>query len=84
LRTLLRTAGELQVPAVYSIYAGGLVYRAALPCLHRDDREGLVRAAPAPPGTGLDRGHECQRCRRMAISMITAYQLSSGWESARP
>lgn len=86
LRTLLRTARELQVPAVYSIYAGGLVYRAALPCLHRDDREGLVRAAPAPPGTtpgtGLDGGHECERCRRMAISMITAYQLSSGWESA--
>ena len=86
LRTLLRTARELQVPAVYSIYTGGLVYRAALPCLHRDDHEGLARAAPAPPGTtpgtGLDGGHECERCRRMAISMVTAYQLSSGWESA--
>jgi hypothetical protein len=31
---LLTTAGTLQVPAMYGVYAGGLVFRADLPCLH--------------------------------------------------
>jgi hypothetical protein len=86
LRTLLRTARELQVPAMYSVYTGGLVFRTALPCLHQDHQDGVVLAAPAPPGTtpgtGLGAGRKCQRCRRMAISMITALQLASGWQSA--
>jgi hypothetical protein len=86
LSDLLRTAERLQVPAVYSIYTGGLVYRASLPCLHQEPVEGMRKAAPVPPGTpassGLSSGQECGRCRRMAISMVTAYQLTSVWRSA--
>lgn len=86
LRTLLRTAHDLKVPAVYSIYTGGLVYRASMPCLHQSAAAGLLQAAPAAPGTtpgtGLADGQECCRCRRMAISMVTAYQVTSSWESA--
>ncbi|MFW3170816.1 hypothetical protein PGN05_12360 [Geodermatophilus sp. CPCC 206100] len=57
-RDLLATADQFQVPALYGVYTGGLVFREALLCSHR--------ASP-----------DCVRCRRMAISMITAYQLSS-------
>ena len=84
LSDLLRTADELGVPAVYGVYTGGLVYRAALPCLHRQT-SGPMDAAPAPPAsspaTGLPGEQECGRCRRMAISMVTAYQLTSNWQS---
>jgi hypothetical protein len=87
LSDLLRTAEQLQVPAVYSIYTGGLIYRASLPCLHQEAVEGMRKAAPVPPGTtassGLPAGgRECGRCRRIAISMVTAYQLTSLWQSA--
>ena len=37
LSDLLRTADDLQVPAVYGVYTGGLVYRASLPCLLKDN-----------------------------------------------
>lgn len=79
LSTLLRTADQLQVPAVYGVYTGGLVYRASLPCFHRRARAGAADAAPIPPALSGDQ--ECGRCRRMAISMVTAYQLTFNWQS---
>lgn len=87
LRSLLHTARDLQVPAVYSIYTGGLVYRTTLPCQHHVDGNprSISRAAPATPGTtpgtGVPTGRPCERCHRMAISIITAYQLNSVWYS---
>ncbi len=30
----------------------------------------------ATPAAGLPEGQPCDRCRRMAISMVTGYQLS--------
>lgn len=48
---------------MYSVYTGGRVFRAELPCSHEDE----------PP---------CLPCRRMAVSMISAYQLSAIWSPA--
>lgn len=62
---LLRTADDLKVPAVYSVYTGGRVFREPLGCPHRGEP-----AQATPP-------EQCQSCRRMAISMITAYELST-------
>jgi hypothetical protein len=60
LSDLLATANQLQVPALYSVYTGGQVFRKDLPCFH-------------------DKTPDCLRCRRMAISLISAYQLSAVW-----
>lgn len=68
---LLRAAQELQVPAVYAVYTGGLVYRESLACLHSGRKE-HARRLPT---------ERCLACRRMAISMVTAYQVSAVWES---
>lgn len=72
LRDLIRTADVLQVPAVYSVYTGGLVFRESLPCRHDE-------------GTPGERGDatSCLPCRRAAITMITGYQLSSCWYAPR-
>lgn len=55
---LLRTAGQLQVPAMYGVYTGGPTFRAGLPCFH-------------------EKQPDCIGCRRMAISMLSAYQLNT-------
>lgn len=55
---LCSTAARLDVPAMYSIYTGGRVFRADLPCVH-------------------DEHPDCLACRRMAVSMISAYQLDA-------
>ncbi len=69
---LLRTAEHLEVPAVYAVYTGGLVFREPLACRHG------AQAGPDPkPEPEPD--EECLACRRMAISMVTAYQLNMGW-----
>lgn len=74
---LIRTANELEVPAVYAVYTGGLVFRDQLACRHDGaETEGDEPALPDPP-------EACLPCRRMAISMITAYQLTSGWYSPK-
>ncbi len=57
-RDLLATSHQLQVPAMYGIYAGGRVFRANLSCFHGNEPD-------------------CLACRRMAISMISAYQLGT-------
>jgi len=57
------------VLAVYGVYAGGLVFRERLPCRH-----GQVQ-----PGREREPDEECLPCRKMAISMVTAYQLTTGW-----
>ncbi|MAY94944.1 hypothetical protein [uncultured Nocardioides sp.] len=62
LADLLATARQLEVPAMYGIYTGGLVLRADMPCFH-------------------DQAPGCVGCRRMAISMISAYQLADVWGS---
>jgi hypothetical protein len=73
---LLRTAEDLDVPAVYAIYTGGLVFREPLPCPHNGqagpDPSSAARPEPEPE-------EECLPCRKMAISMVTAYQLNTGW-----
>jgi hypothetical protein len=74
LRDLLRTADDLEVPAVYAVDTGGLVFREPLPCRH----SGQDGADPEPdPEPESD--EECLPCRKMAISMVTAYQLTMGW-----
>ncbi len=60
---LSRTANYFDVPAMYSVYTGGLVFRRDLSCFHDND--------PA----------DCVSCRRMAISVISDYQLRNVWES---
>lgn len=70
LTDLIRTADELQVPAVYAVYTGGLVFREPLACQHDE-------GATDPPDPSV----ACLPCRKMAISMITAFQLTSGWYS---
>lgn len=60
---LLRSAKQFDVPAMFSIYTGGLVFRRDLPCFH----------GKAP---------DCLGCRRMAISLISAYEVSASWESS--
>ncbi|MEP6762545.1 MAG: hypothetical protein ABJA93_14415 [Sporichthyaceae bacterium] len=60
LADLLATARQLEVPAMYGVYTGGLVYREQMPCFH-------------------DKEPDCQGWRRMAISMISAYQLGDVW-----
>ncbi len=71
---LIRTAEQLGVPAVYAVYTGGLVYREQLACFHKDRSEpDPTSAINAEPAEG------CLPCRRMAISMATAYQLRTGW-----
>jgi hypothetical protein len=62
LTDLLATARQLEVPAMYGVYTGGLVLRADMPCFH-------------------DQAPGCVGCRRMAISMISAYQLADVWAS---
>lgn len=58
LNDLLATASQFEVPAIYAVYMGGLVFREGIPCSHTE--------LPA-----------CLTCRRMAISIITAYQLAT-------
>lgn len=70
---LLRTAKDLQVPAIYAVYTGGLVYRAPLGCLH----QARIEHGRPPPS------EQCLACRRMAISLVTAYQVSAVWESPK-
>jgi hypothetical protein len=70
---LLRTAKDLDVPAVYAVYTGGLVFREPLPCPH-NGQAGHDPSPVAHPGP-----EECLPCRKMAISMVTAYQLNTGW-----
>jgi hypothetical protein len=57
-RDLLATADQFQVPAIYAVYTGGLVFRSSLPCTHQ-------------------KSLGCITCRRMTISLIAAYQLST-------
>lgn len=57
LADLLATARQLEVPAMYSVYTGGLVFPAEMPCSH-------------------DQEPDCLVCQRMAISVISAYQLA--------
>lgn len=59
---LLRSANQFDVPAMFSIYTGGPVFRRDLPCFH-------------------DKAPDCLGCRRMAISLISAYQVCASWES---
>ncbi len=71
---LIRTSEELGVPAVYAVYTGGLVFRDQLPCPHS------AEACPGPDSaTHPEPAEECLPCRRMTISMATAYQLRQGW-----
>lgn len=60
---LLRAAYFLQVPAMYAVYTGGLIYRSGVPCKHG-----------GKPSC-------CLSCRRMAVSLIGAYQVELDWES---
>ncbi len=100
-RDLLQTANELQVPAMYSVYTGGLVYREQLACTHEavkpETGEGdrVLRAGTTPKVRqalevdGSDRNsdtapdgsagpdEDCLGCRRMAVSVISAYQLTA-------
>lgn len=61
-RNLLGAAEQLEVPAVYAFYTGGLVFRRDLVCPH--------------PGTPDD----CISCRRMAITLLSAFLVRSAWE----
>jgi hypothetical protein len=63
LEDLYATARQLEVPAMYSVYTGGTVFRAGLRCSHDNE----------PP---------CLSCRRMAVSIISAYQLNANWSPA--
>jgi hypothetical protein len=72
---LLRTAENLDVPAVYAVYTGGLVFREPLPCPHNGAQAGPDPSSADDPGPE----EECLPCRKMAISMVTAYQLNTGW-----
>lgn len=72
LADLLRTAKDLQVPAVYAVYTGGRVFREPLGCQHAKGETGETSMS-----------EQCLHCRRMAISMVTAYQLSAVWESSK-
>jgi hypothetical protein len=62
LADLLRSADRFQVPAIYSVYTGGPVFRRDLPCFHGKEPD-------------------CLGCRRMAISLSSAYQLCASSES---
>jgi hypothetical protein len=59
---LRRTARYFEVPAMFAVYTGGLIFRRDLPCFH-------------------DKEPNCLGCRRMAISIISAYQIWASWES---
>ena len=75
---------------MYAVYTGGQVMRSGLPCIHRKSRSdglpawggivsvggvgaGDLQGTVSPP-TRLD-------CQRMAISVISAYQLAISRES---
>lgn len=75
---LLRTARALEVPAVYAVYMGGLVFRETLACFHEDQITPPSRSASRPSSKG-----DCLPCRKMAISMVTAYQLNTGWHDPK-
>lgn len=47
---LLRTAENLDVPAVYAVYTGGLVFRKPLPCPTTAPKPGLTPRPPTTPG----------------------------------
>lgn len=70
---LIRTSEELGVPAVYAVYTGGRVFREQLPCTHNAEPDPDPEPAPRP-----EAADECLSCRRMTISMATAYQLRQG------
>jgi hypothetical protein len=65
------------VLAVYAIYTGDLVLREPLACLHNGQAgRDSSSARPGPEEV-------CLPCRKMAISMVTAYQLNTGWYDPR-